>query len=60
MKYKKIFMLPLALELRKLGYKIVKTEPNYHHPEWSVWTFEVNNNFIADFTRLSKEQPWKK
>ena len=53
MKYKKIFTRPLAVELRKLGYKIIKVEPNFHHPECDVWTFEVSGNFIADFTRLS-------
>ena len=53
MKYKKIFTKPLAIELRKLGYRIVKVEPNYHHPEWDVWTFEVSGNFMDDFTRLS-------
>lgn len=53
MKYKKIFMRPLAIELRKLGYRIVKVEPNFHHPELDVWTFEVSGNFLADFARLS-------
>jgi len=55
MKYKKIFMRPLAVELRKLGYTIVKVEPNYRRPELDVWTFEVSGNFMADFTRLSNE-----
>ena len=55
MKYKKIFMRPLAVELRKLGYKIIKVEPNYHHPELDVWTFEVSGNFIADFARLAAQ-----
>ncbi len=55
MTYKKIFTKPLAFELRKLGYRIIKVEPNYNHPECDVWTFEVSGNFIADFTRLSHE-----
>lgn len=54
MKYKKVFMKPLAYELRKLGYKIVKIEPNYNYPECNVYTFEVSGNFITDFSRLSQ------
>jgi len=54
MKYKKIFTKPLAYELRKLGYRIIKIEPNYNHPQYDVYTFEVSGNFIADFTRLSR------
>jgi hypothetical protein len=60
MKYKKVFMLPLAIELRKLGYRIVKIEPNYHSPDLDVYTFEVRDNFMEDFSRLSNEKPWKK
>ena len=55
MKYKKIFTKPLAYELRKLGYRIVKIEPNYNRPECDVWNFEVSGNFLADFTRLSNQ-----
>lgn len=53
MKYKKIFLRPLAIELRKLGYRIIKVEPNNKHPELDVWTFEVSGNFMSDFARLS-------
>lgn len=55
MKYKKIFTKPLAFELRKLGYKIVKIEPNYNFPECNVWTFEISGDFMSDFIRLSRE-----
>lgn len=55
MKYKKIFTKPLAYALRKLGYRIIKVEPNFNYPECDVYTFEVSGNFIADFTRLSRE-----
>ncbi len=54
MTYKKIFMRPLAVELRKLGYRIVQVEPNYRKPELDVYTFEVSGNFMVDFARLSK------
>ena len=54
MKYKKIFTKPLAFELRKLGYKIVKIEPNYNFPECNVWTFEISGDFMSDFIRLSR------
>lgn len=54
MTYKKIFMRPLAVELRKLGYRIVQVEPNYRRPELDVYTFEVSGNFMNDFARLSK------
>ena len=53
MKYKKIFTKPLAYALRKLGYRIIKVEPNYNFPQYDVYTFEVSGNFIADFTTLS-------
>lgn len=54
MTYKKIFMRPLAVELRKLGYRIVQVEPNYRKPELDVYTFEVSGDFMVDFARLSK------
>lgn len=53
MMYKKIFTKPLAFALRKLGYRIIKVEPNYKFPQYDVYTFEVSGNFYADFTRLS-------
>lgn len=31
-RYKKVFTKWMALELRKRGYSIVKTEPNYTAP----------------------------
>lgn len=55
MKYKKIFTKPLAYALRKLGYHIIKVEPNYNQPECDVYTFIVSGNFMEDFSRLSKE-----
>lgn len=32
----------LAYELRKQGFRIIRTEINPNHPEYDVWVFENN------------------
>ena len=36
----KIFSKKLALELRRRGFKIIGTEPNYKYPQFDVYHFE--------------------
>lgn len=52
MNTKKIFSKRLAIYLRQQGFKIEKTEPNFHKPEWDVYTFKSNDELdkaISDY-----------
>lgn len=40
----KIFSKKLALELRKKGFKIIGTEPNYKYPQFDVYLFKKSDN----------------
>ena len=51
-----IFTKKMAVELRKLGYKIIRTEPNRDKPELDVYVFSVYGNFIQDLNSLLKEK----
>lgn len=42
---KKIFTKKLALELRKAGFDIIATEPNYKKPQFDVYVFEETKTF---------------
>ena len=46
----KIFSKKLALELRKRGYKIVGTEPNYKYPQFDVYHF-INSEELSKAIR---------
>ena len=37
---KRIYTKSVALELRKRGFKIIRTEPNENKPEFDVYVFE--------------------
>lgn len=41
----KIFSRSIAIELRKKGFKIIKTEPNYKKPEFDVYFFKDTPEF---------------
>lgn len=47
-----VFTKKIAFELRKLGYKIIKTEPNVRKPESDVYIFKVKIGFFEDLKRL--------
>lgn len=51
-KIKVIFTMSLALELKKLGHKVVEIMPNPNKPEFNCWAFEVDETFIADLEEL--------
>ena len=36
----KIFSRSIAIELRKKGFQIIKTEPNYKKPQFDVYFFK--------------------
>ena len=57
MNEKIIYTRWVAIELRKLGYKILRTEPHPHRPELDSWVFEVTPGFIEDFTRITAARP---
>lgn len=40
----KIFSKKLALELRKKGFKIIGTEPNYKYPQFDVYLFKKSDS----------------
>lgn len=44
-KEKIIYSRWLAVELRKLGFEILRTEVNPNHPQFNCWVFELNDNF---------------
>lgn len=52
MKNKKLFRVytrRIALELRKRGFRIVKTEVNENFPQYNVYLFEDNEELRRNF-----------
>lgn len=45
METKKIYTRKLAYELRKMGFKILRTEPNPYKPEFNLYIFEDTPEF---------------
>ena len=41
----KVFSMSIAIKLRKKGFKIMKTEPQYKKPEFDVYFFEDTAEF---------------
>lgn len=53
-----IFSKWLAYELRKQGFKILRTEINPNHPQFNCWVFENNTDLqiaISYLTRTRKK-----
>lgn len=53
--YYKIYTRWLAYELRKLGFKIVGTDINEYHPEYTVWLFENSYALQQAIPNLTKQ-----
>lgn len=53
-KIKKIYKKALAIELRKLGRRIIGTEVNPIHPQFDVYLFEDNEMFQESLTKALK------
>lgn len=51
-KYVMVYKMDLAMELIKLGHKVVSTGPNPRRSDLSVWVFERDETFTEDFDRL--------
>ena len=51
----KIYTHWLAYELRKLGFKIVGTDINEYHPEYTVWLFENSTALQQAIPNLTKQ-----
>ena len=50
-KVKKIYKRAIAIELRRLGFKIIGTEVNETKPEFDVYLFEDTEEFEKGFTQ---------
>ena len=51
-KVKKIFQKNIALELRKRGFKIIKTGVNMYKPQYDVYFFEDTEEFERALTAV--------
>ena len=52
----KIFNRRVALALRKKGFKIVKTEPNFYKPEFDVYIFEDSGELQSALTEITQKK----
>ena len=50
---KRIYTKSVALELRKRGFKIIRTEPNENKPEFDVYVFEETEDFKKALTEIT-------
>ena len=53
---KKIFNRRLALALRKKGFNIIKTEPNFYKPEFDVYIFEDSDALNSALTEITQKK----
>ena len=43
---KRIYSKAIALDLRKRGFKIIRTEPNEKYPQFDVYVFDNTNGIL--------------
>lgn len=53
---KKIFNRRVALSLRNLGFRIIKTEPNFYKPEFDVYIFENSDELQLALTEITQQK----
>ena len=53
---KKIFNRRLALALRKKGFEIIKTEPNFYKPEFDVYIFKNSIELQSALTEITQKK----
>lgn len=53
---KKIFNRRLALALRKRGFEIIKTEPNFYKPEFDVYIFNDSAELQLALTEITQNR----
>lgn len=51
----KVFSKSIAIKLRKKGFKIIKTEPNYKKPEFDVYFFADTPEFRKAFNEITND-----
>jgi hypothetical protein len=51
----KIFKKSIAIKLRKKGFKVIKTEPNYKKPEFDVYFFEDTSEFRKVLNEIAND-----
>ena len=56
MKEKIIYMPWLAAELRRLGFRIIRTEVNPHRPQFDIYIFEETPELLEALTKLTNKQ----
>ena len=55
-KTKRIYTKSVALELRKRGFKIIRTEPNENYPQFDVYVFEGGDAFEKALTEITRSR----
>ena len=56
MNEKIIYSKWLAYELRKLGFKIIRTDVNPNFPQYDVYVFESTSRLLQEMSRLTQER----
>jgi hypothetical protein len=46
----------VAVELRRLGFKIIGVDVNEYNPEFKVWIFEETEEFMDAFRKVSQSR----
>ena len=53
---KRIYSKSVALELRKRGFKIIRTEPNENKPEFDVYVFQGSDSLESALTEITRSR----
>lgn len=60
METKTIFTRKMAYELRRNGFKIIRTEPDKKHPEFDNYIFEDSEDLQKAMATISNKQYQKR
>lgn len=52
----KVYTRRIAYELRKKGFKILGTDINEYHPEFTIWLFQETEEFLNAFKELANHK----
>lgn len=50
-----VYTRRIAYELRKQGFRILRTDINPSHPQYECWVFEASPKMIAAFEKLANK-----
>ena len=53
-KTKRIYSKSVALELRKMGFKIIRTEPNEKYPQYDTYIFQSDHDLEYALTQITR------